>query len=283
MVSDKNQKKILSFDEMFNKLSRQTDNSFSIFFGEDDRGHIIHGDIRRLSNILIGGTTGSGKSVFIHCLLGTLVKRNSSSNLKLILIDPKQVEFSIFKNVPHLLFPVVYKREIAKNVLKQLTSEINHRLKELKKAKCGSIEEFNDCFVKKDNRMPYILVIIDEFAVLVDCCEEIINSLKILLKNGPSCGVHFCLSTQRPCLRIIPKEFNDYLTTRIAFKTASKSDSVQIIGNGNAEALRSCGEMLVRSPLLNDSYSDEILHVQSSFISFNELKELLALCVDDKK
>lgn len=124
MISDKNRKMILSFDEMFNKLSKEADNSFCIDFGEDDKGRIIHGDIRKLSNILIGETTGSGKSVFIDCLLGTLVKRNSSSNLKLILIDPKQVELSIFKNVPHLLFPVVYKREIAKNVLEQLIGEI---------------------------------------------------------------------------------------------------------------------------------------------------------------
>lgn len=141
------------------------------------------------------------------------MKRNSSSNLKLILIDPKQVELSIFKNVPHLLFPVVYKREIAKNVLEQLISEINLSLKELKKAKCGSVEEFNDCSVKKDNRMPYILVVIDEFADLVDCYEEIINPLNILLKNGPLCGVHVCFSTQRPCLRTVPEELNKYLST----------------------------------------------------------------------
>ena len=211
--------------------------------GRDIAGQPIVGDLSRMPHLLIAGQTGSGKSVMINTFLTSLLYRNSPSDLKLILVDPKQVELTPYNDIPHLLTPVINEPEKCISALKWAVAEMERRLRTMAGVGRRNIEEYNN--LKKDEPMPYIVIVIDELADLMMMAARDVESLVVrIAQKARAAGIHLVLATQRPSVDVITGLIKANVPARIAFTTASGVDSKTIIDGVGAEKLLGQGDML---------------------------------------
>jgi S-DNA-T family DNA segregation ATPase FtsK/SpoIIIE len=240
--------------------------SFSI--GRDITGTPIVGDLASMPHLLVAGQTGSGKSVMINGILTSLLYRNSPADLKLILVDPKQVELTPYNDIPHLLTPVVHEPEKCISSLKWAVAEMERRLKAMAEVGTRNIGEYNN--LKKEEGMPYIVIVIDELADLMMLAARDVESLVVrLAQKARAVGIHLVLATQRPSVDIITGLIKANVPARIAFTTASQVDSRTIIDQAGSEKLLGQGDMLL---LTADMPKPK--RVQGSFISDAETKKV---------
>ncbi len=212
--------------------------------GKDIAGVPIVGDLAKMPHLLVAGQTGSGKSVMINDILTSLLYRNSPSDLKLILVDPKQVELTPYNDVPHLLTPVINEPEKCISALKWAVAEMERRLKAMSEVGRRNIEEYNN--LKKEEGMPYIVIVIDELADLMMVAARDVESLIVrLAQKARAAGIHLVLATQRPSVDVITGLIKANVPARIAFTTASQVDSRTIIDQMGAEKLLGRGDMLL--------------------------------------
>jgi DNA segregation ATPase FtsK/SpoIIIE, S-DNA-T family len=250
--------------------------------GRDVAGSAVTADLARMPHMLIAGATGSGKSVMINVLLTSLLYRNSPSNLKLILVDPKRVELSLYNDIPHLLAPVIVEPEKCISALKWAVAEMERRYKLFaevgkrniieynssrpkKKAAAAAVEpaevpkagelEFSDEVqapvgaVEEESAMPYIVIIIDELADLMSLAAQDVEGLIVrLAQMARATGIHLVLATQRPSVDVITGLIKANIPARIAFSVASQFDSRTILDQSGAEKLLGKGDMLFSSP-----------------------------------
>ena len=217
--------------------------------GKDIAGQSIVADLDGMPHLLIAGATGSGKSVMINSFLLSLLYRNSPSDLKLILVDPKQVELTPYNDIPHLLTPVVTQPDKAISALKWAVNEMEKRYDAMAEAGKRNIFEYNR--VKKLPRMPYIVVVIDELADLMMLAARDVEALIVrLAQKSRAVGIHLVLATQRPSVDVITGLIKANVPARIAFTVTSQVDSRTIIDGAGAEKLLGKGDMLFVTPHL---------------------------------
>ncbi|HJQ09170.1 MAG TPA: DNA translocase FtsK 4TM domain-containing protein [Candidatus Saccharimonadales bacterium] len=236
--------------------------------GKDIAGKAVVADLSKMPHLLVAGQTGSGKSVMINAILTSLLYRNSPSDLKLILVDPKQVELKPYDDIPHLLTPVITEPEKCISALKWAVAEMERRYKALADVSKRNIAEYN--LVKKEEGMPYIVIVIDELADLMMMAARDVEALVVrIAQKARAVGIHLVLATQRPSVDVITGLIKANVPARIAFTTASQVDSRTIIDQIGAEKLLGQGDMLL---LTADMPKPK--RVQGAFISDNETNKV---------
>ncbi len=236
----------------------------SFVIGKDISGAAIVGDLAKMPHVLVAGQTGSGKSVMINTVLTSLLYRNSPADLKLILVDPKQVELKPYDDIPHLLTPVITEPEKCISALKWTVAEMERRYRALSEAHRRNIAEYNN--LKKGEGMPYIVVVIDELADLMMMAARDVESLIVrIAQKARAVGIHLVLATQRPSVDVITGLIKANIPARIAFTTASQVDSRTIIDQIGAEKLLGQGDML-----LSTADMPKPKRVQGAFIGDDE-------------
>lgn len=218
--------------------------------GKDIAGDAVVGELNKMPHLLIAGQTGSGKSVMINTLLTSLLYRNSPSDMKLILVDPKQVEMAPYEDIPHLLAPVITKPEECISALKWAVNEMERRYTLLAEEKLRDIKSYNQ--KKKDEGMPYIVIVIDELADLMMIAARDVEALIVrLAQKARAVGIHLVLATQRPSVDVITGLIKANVPARIAFTVASQVDSRTILDQMGAEKLLGQGDMLLLTPAMS--------------------------------
>jgi S-DNA-T family DNA segregation ATPase FtsK/SpoIIIE len=212
--------------------------------GKDIAGNAVVADLAKMPHLLVAGQTGSGKSVMINTFLTSLLYRNSPSDLKLILVDPKQVEMAPYQDIPHLLTPVINEPEKCISALKWAVAEMERRLRTMAEVGKRNIGEYNN--LKKEEGMPYIVIVIDELADLMMMAARDVEALIVrLAQKARAAGIHLVLATQRPSVDVITGLIKANVPARIAFTVASQVDSRTIIDQMGAEKLLGRGDMLL--------------------------------------
>lgn len=259
--------------EAIEGLSNEPKHLRDIPFGKNISGEMLSANLTEFPHMLVSGTTGSGKTIFIHSILLTLIMRNKPEDLKVVLVDPKKVELSFYEEIPHLLCPNISDPRKAFVLMKKLVDEMERRYNLFASSKVRDIKGFNT-WAKSNNiqHLPYIVVFIDEFADLVDSCREIKEPISKLAAKARAAGIHFVFATQRPSVNVIDGVIKGNISTRVALLSASATDSVTIIGEGGAEKLLGNGDMLIECPLLSTSGKPR---VQGCFV---EIDEINAVC-----
>ncbi len=260
----------VSFKEVYEQLPDPKKHPLAVAFGKAIDNKVVNADFNDFPHVLVAGTTGSGKSVFTHSVICTLIMRNSPENLKLILIDPKKVEMSKYRDIPHLLCPIINDANTAKLTLSKLVDEMNRRYEVLDINGCSDIKQYNELKEEKPDleNLPYIVVFIDEYADLVDVCKDMSQPVVSIAQKARAAGIHMLIATQRPSTNVITGVIKGNLPTRVALAVASQVDSVTILNEGGAEKLLGRGDMLVQSPLISRV---GMARLQSCFIQNKEI------------
>ncbi|MEK9168573.1 MAG: DNA translocase FtsK, partial [Patescibacteria group bacterium] len=236
--------------------------------GRDVNGEPIFADIDKMPHLLIAGTTGSGKSIAIHSLLISLLYKNSPQTLRLLLIDPKRVELSVYNNLPHLVSPVIINPKKAMAVFRWAIQEMDRRYEMLLKAGSRDVQSYNK--KKPEELLPFILIVVDELADLMfSYGREIEGSIIRLAQMARATGIHLILSTQRPSVEVVTGLIKANITTRIALQLPSQVDSRTILDTAGAEKLLGGGDMLYVS-----SESSKPKRIQGAYITEEEVKKV---------
>ena len=255
-------KELLSNDNFKNTSSK-----IPICIGKDISGNIEVIDLSKTPHLLVAGTTGSGKSVFINTLLASILYKFSPNDLRLILIDPKMLELSVYNDIAHLLTPVVTEPKKAILALKWVCKEMERRYSLMNEENTRSLEGYNQKSVEK---LPYIVVFIDEMAdLMMTAGKEVEHYVQRLAQMARACGIHLVMATQRPSVDIITGSIKANFPSRISFQVASKYDSRTVLGEIGAEQLLGNGDMLM------SKNGGNIIRYQSAFISDNEVNKLI--------
>jgi S-DNA-T family DNA segregation ATPase FtsK/SpoIIIE len=240
------------------------DKPLGFVIGRDIANNAVVEDLAGMPHLLVAGQTGSGKSVMINTLLTSLLYHNSPSDVKLILVDPKQVEMAPYNDIPHLLCPVINEPEKCISALKWAVAEMERRLRTMAEVGKRNIGEYNS--LKKEEGMPYIVIVIDELADLMMMAARDVEALIVrLAQKARAAGIHLVLATQRPSVDVITGLIKANVPARIAFTVASQVDSRTIIDQMGAEKLLGKGDMLILTAGMNKPK-----RLQAAFISDDE-------------
>ena len=232
--------------ELFEKAS----SPLTMILGKDIVGNPFITDLKKLPHLLIAGTTGSGKSVGLNSMILSLLYKNSPDKLKLIMIDPKMIEFSIYNDIPHLLTPVIIKPMEAINALANMVLEMERRYVLMAESRTKNIENYNEK-AKTHNYepFPYIVIIIDELAdLMMTSGKEVEISIARIAQKARACGIHLIVATQRPSVDVVTGLIKANLPSRISYKVGQKVDSKIILDSLGAESLLGRGDMLFTPP-----------------------------------
>ena len=218
--------------------------------GKDIVGNAFITDLKKLPHLLIAGTTGSGKSVGINAMLLSLLYRNSPQNLRLMMIDPKMLEFSIYNDIPHLLTPVITDPKKAIVALSNMVAEMERRYKLMAEARTKNIENFNDkCAELGLSPLPFIVVIIDELAdLMMTAGKDVEFYIGRLAQMARASGIHLIVATQRPSVDVVTGLIKANLPSRLAYKVGQRVDSKVILDTQGAESLLGRGDSLFTPP-----------------------------------
>ena len=246
---------------------KKTIHKIPICIGKDISGNIEVIDLSKTPHLLVAGTTGSGKSVFINTLLTSILYKFSPEELRLILIDPKMLELSVYNDIAHLLTPVVTEPKKAILALKWVCKEMERRYSLMNEEGTRSLEGYNQKAIEK---LPFIVVFIDEMAdLMMTAGKEVEHYVQRLAQMARACGIHLVMATQRPSVDIITGSIKANFPSRISFQVASKYDSRTVLGEVGAEQLLGNGDMLM------SKNGGNIIRYQSAFISDNEVNKLI--------
>lgn len=242
---------------------RKADEPLSFAVGKDISGLPVVGELNKMPHLLIAGQTGSGKSVMINTLLCSLLYRNAPSDMKLILVDPKQVEMAPYQDIPHLLTPVIVEPEKTISALKWAVNEMERRYSLLAEEKVRDIKSYNEKVKNKtvgvededgniqqvdEGHMPYIVIVIDELSDLMMVAARDVEALVVrIAQKARAVGIHLVLATQRPSVDVITGLIKANIPARIAFTVASQVDSRTILDQAGAEKLLGQGDMLMKT------------------------------------
>jgi DNA segregation ATPase FtsK/SpoIIIE, S-DNA-T family len=241
------------------------------WLGKGIDGNAVWTDLAKMPHVLVAGTTGSGKSGCVNAILSSILMQASPNEVRLVLVDPKQVELNHYENVPHLLTPVVTSPRLAANVLANLIGEMESRYGIMGEARCRNLVELNRVRAKAGEApLPHVLCVIDELADLMMVAPaEVEDSIIRLAQKSRATGVHLVLATQRPSTDIITGTIKVNIPARIAFAVSSQTDSRVILDQGGAEALLGQGDMLFRG-----AGTSKLQRIQGAFITEEEIARI---------
>ncbi|MFA6251747.1 MAG: DNA translocase FtsK 4TM domain-containing protein [Candidatus Paceibacterota bacterium] len=250
----------------------------TVALGRGLSGKAIFGNLAKMPHLLVAGTTGSGKSVTIHSIIASLLYRNGPEDLQFIMVDPKRVELTLYNKIPHLLTPVITDAKKTILALKWTAREMDRRYDILQAESVQNIESYHanvyEKSKKKDEiaeRLPYIVIVIDELADIMQAYPRELESAIIrLAQMSRAVGIHLILSTQRPSVNVITGLIKANIPTRVALQVSSQIDSRTILDAGGAEKLLGAGDMLYSC-----AESPQPERLQSAFISEEEVKKVV--------
>ncbi len=252
-------------DDAFKKRK----SNLTLALGRDVAGRAYLADLGRMPHLLVAGATGSGKTVCLNSIIIGLLYQNSFQDLKFILIDPKRVELTVYEGIPHLLTSVVTDVRKTINALKWAISEMERRFELLNQAGKRDIHSYNQ--ERKEERMPYIVIVIDELAdLMVSSPAEVEACIIRLAQMARAVGIHLVMATQRPSVDIITGLIKANITSRIAFSVASATDSRTILDVSGAEKLLGRGDMLYTSAQLSKP-----IRLQGAYVSDKSIKKVV--------
>jgi len=257
-------------DVLESSEARKHPSRIAVGLGKDNSGRYIVADIAKMPHVLIAGQTGSGKSVCINAIIASILFRASPEEVKLILIDPKVVELSVYNNIPHLVCPVVTDPKKAASALDWAVAEMTKRYKLFAERGVRDIKGYNKSLKEGEKLMPQMVIIIDELADLMMVSPgEVEDSICRLAQLARACGMHLVIATQRPSVNVITGIIKANIPTRIAFSVASQVDSRTMIDHGGAEKLLGNGDMLF---VPNGMKS---MRVQGAWVSDDEVHNIV--------
>ena len=231
-------------------LFKDSASPLTIALGKDIVGKPFITDLKKLPHLLIAGTTGSGKSVGINAMILSLLYKNSPDQLRLLMIDPKMLEFSIYNDIPHLLTPVITKPKQAIISLNNMVNEMERRYELMAESRTKNIENYNEKIKREGGEhFPYIVVIIDELAdLMMTSGKDVELSIARLAQKSRACGIHLIIATQRPSVDVVTGLIKANLPSRISYRVGQKIDSKIILDQMGAESLLGRGDMLFTPP-----------------------------------
>ena len=244
--------------------------------GKDISGNPVIASITKMPHCLISGATNSGKSVCANTIICSLLYQYKPNELKFIMIDPKRVEMLFYKNLPHLLCPIIIDSEHAAVALVKLCEEMQERFDTFSKCQVKNIAAYNEMRrANGEEIMPFIVLVVDEFAELMLSKQSAIIEEKVqsLVQLGRASGIHLILCTQRPSVNVITGTIKNNIPCRLTFRLSSNVDSKTVIDSGGAEKLLNNGDMLLLTP-----ESSDLKRVQGSYISDEEIENIVAFC-----
>lgn len=266
----------VSMREMIESLDFQKRvNPMSFVLGKDINGAIQFCNLDKMPHLLVAGSTGSGKSVCLNTMLISMLYKSSPEDVRLILIDPKTVEFSVYANLPHLLTPhIITTKEQAINALNWAIKEMEYRYSLLQQNEVVNIKDYNNLPIVKDgevDKLPYIVIVIDELNdLMIDTKREMEERIMKLAQKSRAAGIHLVIATQRPSVDVITGTIKANLPSRIAFALTNFADSKTVLDMGGAEKLLGRGDMLFKP---NDM--PEPRRVQGAYISSQEVSAVV--------
>lgn len=234
-----------------------------LIMGASENGKRLYYDLCKMPHLLVGGSTGSGKSVFMH---NAIISTIASCKSALVLIDVKRVEFSMYEGIPHLMGDICYDSSSAAQTLKSLCDIMNERYQKLKSANVRNIQEYRD----KVGNMPYITIFIDELADLLMTNKRIENYLIRIAQLGRASGLHLIVATQRPDSTVLTGLIRANIPSRVCFAVQKATDSRIILDSSGGENLRGHGDGLFM-PI----GSKEMIHFQSPYVSTSDLDKII--------
>lgn len=267
-VPNKNVAAVHLRDVLENETFQMAKGGIPVGLGKDIADQPVITDLAKMPHLLVAGSTGSGKSVCINTLISSVLFSRKPEEVKLILIDPKMVELSVYNGVPHLMVPVVTDMNKAASVLRWAVREMESRYKTLATVGVRNLEGFNK--LHPDKAMPLVLIIIDELADLMLTNPDVEESISRLAAKARAAGIHMVLATQRPSVNVITGTIKANVPSRIAFAVATQIDSRTILDQGGAEQLLGKGDML-----FNPIGANKPLRIQGAFISDEEVERVV--------
>lgn len=272
---------------------RNAESKLTVAIGKDISGKAIITDLRKMPHLLIAGATGSGKSVCVNTLITSLIYKASPEEVRLIMVDPKVVELQIYNGIPHLLIPVVTDPKKAAGALSWAVSEMTRRYNLIQEKRVRDIESYNKAIegeinkigVSEDNeavlepvpKLPYIVIIIDEFAdLMMIASKEVENSIMRIAQLARACGIYLVIATQRPTVNVISGSIKTNVPSRISFAVSSGIDSQTILDRRGAEKLLGHGDMLYFPTGI-----PEPIRVQGCYVSEAEILNVVDYVRDD--
>jgi len=249
-------------------IFKKSKSPLTLALGKDIVGAPFVTDLKKLPHLLIAGTTGSGKSVGINAMILSLLYKNSPDELKFLMIDPKMLEFSIYNDIPHLLTPVITEPKKAIVALNAMVKEMERRYKLMAKLKVKNIEGYNK---KADEKLPYIVIIIDELAdLMMTSGKDVEYSIARLAQMARASGIHLIVATQRPSVDVVTGLIKANLPSRISFKVGQKIDSKVILDQFGAESLLGRGDMLFTPPGITG-----LIRLHAPYTSEEEIEKIV--------
>ncbi|MEK7534961.1 MAG: DNA translocase FtsK 4TM domain-containing protein [Patescibacteria group bacterium] len=247
---------------------KEVDSNLALALGRDVAGHVVVADLKKMPHLLIAGATGSGKSVCMNSVLINLLYRNTPQDMRLLLVDPKRVEFSEYNGIPHLLTSVINETDKTISALRWAVAEMERRYQSLASHNRRNIEAFNDAIPDGEQKMPYIVVVVDELAdLMTQATNEVEASIVRLAQMARAVGIHLIVATQRPSVDVITGLIKANITSRVAFAVASNADSRTILDQTGADKLLGRGDMLFIS-----SDRPQPRRIQGVFLKDKEIK-----------
>jgi S-DNA-T family DNA segregation ATPase FtsK/SpoIIIE len=246
----------------------------TVWLGKDVAGKAIGADLAKMPHLLVAGTTGAGKSGAINAMLSSVLLRATPHEVRLVLVDPKQVELNHYESIPHLLTPVITSPRMAANALQNLVKEMEQRYGIMSMARTRSLVELNKARAKRDEApLPYILCVIDELADLMMVAPaDVEDSIIRLAQKARAVGIHLVLATQSPRVDVITGMIKANVPSRIAFAVSSQTDSRVILDQNGAESLLGQGDML-----FNPVGSSRLQRIQGAYIDEAQIAKLTEL------
>ena len=272
-VPNKKQTPVFLREVLDSNEFKESNNKLAFALGKDIGGKCVIGDLSKMPHTLIAGATGSGKSVCINTLIVSLLYKYSPDEVKLLMVDPKVVELSVYNGIPHLLIPVVTDPKKAAGALNWAVNEMTRRYKLFADSGARNIDSYNSLLDKGliEEKLPYIVIIVDELADLMMVCPgDVEDYIGRLAQMARAAGMHLVIATQRPSVDVITGVIKANIPSRISFAVSSQIDSRTILDSGGAEKLLGRGDMLYYP-----SGSSKPLRVQGCFISEEEVEEVV--------
>ncbi|MCF7906857.1 DNA translocase FtsK [Patescibacteria group bacterium] len=251
------------------KAFKQRSNNLTLGLGRDVAGDIRLADLGRMPHLLVAGSTGSGKTIFLNTIILSLLYQNSINDLKFIFVDPKRVELTLYEGLPHLLTPVITDVTKTVNALKWAVGEMDRRFDVMAEAKKRDIGSYNKAH--PDEKMPYIVIVIDELADLMAVAAQDVEACIIrLAQMARATGIHLVMATQRPSVNVITGLIKANITARVSFSVVSSADSRTILDFSGAEKLLGRGDMLFTYAELSKPK-----RLQGAYVSDQEIKKIV--------
>ena len=272
----------VSFKEVLNKMPDVDDkNLLAVGLGKDIMGKVKWMEINTTPHLLVAGATGSGKSVCMNCIITSILMRTKPDEVKLVMVDPKKVELSMYNGVPHLMCPVVTDPKKASVVLKNIVAEMEKRYDILERTKNKNIVGYNK-FCEENpeyEKMPYIVVIIDELAdLMLVAAKEVEDSIMRITQMARAAGIHLIVATQRPSTDVITGVVKANIPSRISFAVSSQIDSRTILDSTGAEKLLGKGDMLFLP--MGESHP---IRIQGAYVSEEEIIKVVNYVCEQQK